>query len=215
MNGIHEVTIPDVLRMGWCGPDGYLSEGRGDGLPIVAMTYGNRKDALGQITAGPTNDQIAGATIAVARAADVPVYAQHEVALAMRLAGKPASRPVMRNTDTEGYIDTPTMAHAVASDLRARGEEPVVDLAAHYRHIGRCVYEFNQAGITIAHYITGLPKKFDHQSNEIWTAGSAIWDAHEVCACAILAVRSRLPGAADFIRQSVVKAKHLKTRSAQ
>jgi hypothetical protein len=138
-----------------------------DGLIVYA--FGNRVDAGGATTAGPTNEQLAKAVRAFATKYKVPVFAQQEVA--QYLTGVPNVTSIDPVVGPDGKIVYLSTA-GVADQAKQKGATGTVGVVCFADHVGRCVLTtqkvFGPKGVGIPKGIT-LPSTYDPQSGQPWT----------------------------------------------
>ena len=147
-----------------------LPAGKVDSLIVYA--FGNRVDAAGATTAGPTNEQLAKAVRAFAAKHKVPVYAQQEVA--QYLTGVPNVTSIDPVVGPDGKIVYLSTA-GVADQAKQKGATGTVGVVGFADHVGRCLLTTEKvfgekAGVTagIPKGIT-LPSTYDPQSGQPWT----------------------------------------------
>jgi hypothetical protein len=136
---------------------------------LIVYAFGNRVDAAGATTAGPTNEQLAKAVRAFVAKHKVPVYAQQEVA--QFLTGVPnvtSIDPVVGPDGKIVYLSTV----GVAEQAQQQGATGTVGVVCFADHVGRCVLTtqkvFGAKGVGIPKGIT-LPSAYDPQSGQPWT----------------------------------------------
>jgi hypothetical protein len=136
---------------------------------LIVYAFGNRVDANGAATAGPTNEQLAKAVKAFATKYKVPVYAQHEVA--QFLTGVPNVTSIDETVGPDGKVVYLSTA-GVAEQAKQQGATGTVGVVCFSDHAGRCLLTTQKVlgakGVGIPKGIT-LPSTYDAQSGQPWT----------------------------------------------
>ena len=136
---------------------------------LIVYAFGNRVDAAGATTAGPTNEQLAKAVQAFVAKHEVPVYAQQEVA--QYLTGVPDVTSIDPVVGPDGKIVYLSTAGA-ADQAKQKGATGTVGVVCFADHVGRCLLTpqkvFGSKGVGIPKGIT-LPSSYDPQSGQPWT----------------------------------------------
>ncbi len=140
---------------------------------LIVYSFGNRVDAAGVTTAGPTNEELAKAVQAFVKRHPMPVYAQHEVAQFLHL---PEVHSIDETVGPDGkvvYLSTAGVAAAAYNDAAVRGKDlGTVGVVCFADHAGRCLLTtqkvFGVKGVGIPKGIT-LPSTYDPQSGQSWT----------------------------------------------
>jgi len=140
---------------------------------LIVFSFGNRVDATGTATAGPTNEQLAMAVKQFVAKHKVPVYAQHEVA--QFLTGVPNVTSIDETVGADGkvvYLSTAGVAQQAQEKAQAAGVHlGTVGVVCFADHVGRCLLTTEKAGLTPAGIPKGitLPSTYDTQSGQPWT----------------------------------------------
>jgi hypothetical protein len=136
-----------------------------DGL--IVYSFGNRVDANGAVTAGPTNEALATTVRAFVKQHPVPVYAQHEVA--QFLTGVPNVTSIDEVVGPDGKVVYLSTA-GVVDQAKQKGAHGTVGVVCFADHAGRCLLTTEKAGLT-AGLVKGitLPSTYDPQSGQPWT----------------------------------------------
>jgi len=134
---------------------------------LIVYAFGNRVDAAGATTAGPTNEQLAKAVRGFVAKHKVPVFAQQEVA--QFLTGVPNVTSIDPVVGPDGKIVYLSTA-GVADQAEQKGATGTVGVVCFADHAGRCLLTTQKAGLTagIPKGIT-LPATYDPQSGQPWT----------------------------------------------
>ena len=140
---------------------------------LIVYSFGNRVDASGTATPGPTNEQLATAVKSFVAKHKVPVYAQHEVA--QFLTGVPNVTSIDETVGPDGkvvYLSTAGVAQQAQAKAQAAGVDlGTVGVVCFADHVGRCLLTTEKAGLTPAGIPKGitLPSTYDPQSGQPWT----------------------------------------------
>lgn len=139
---------------------------------LLVYSFGNRVDANGTATAGPTNEALAKAVRAFVKRHPVPVYAQHEVA--QFLTGVPKVTSIDEVTGPDGkvvYLSTAGVVDQAKQKAQAAGADlGTVGVVCFADHVGRCVLTTEKAGLTaVVPKGVALPATYDPQSGQAWT----------------------------------------------
>lgn len=138
---------------------------------LIVYTFGNRVDANGVMTAGPTNEELAKATKAFVKHHPVKVYAQQEVAQFLQAQGVPQVTSIDPVTGPDGkivYLSTV----GVAEQAQQKGATGTLGVVCFADHLGRCilttqkVFGANDVGVPKG---IMLPSTYDAQSGQSWT----------------------------------------------
>ena len=136
---------------------------------LIVYAFGNRVDATGATTAGPTNEQLAKAVKTFVAKHRVPVFAQQEVA--QYLTGVPNVTSIDPVVGPDGKIVYLSTA-GVADQAEQKGATGTVGVVCFADHVGRCVLTtqkvFGAKGVGIPKGIS-LPSTYDAQSGQPWT----------------------------------------------
>jgi hypothetical protein len=214
-----------VSEVGWArafaadllGSDHFIDRGDfGGGSAIVAFTFGNRITSRSEIVPGPVNRAIAVTALSLSLqrpGAEMPILAQHEVAMALDGHCRPINR------DNDFYMTTRDVAEVASEELSSMGfsdADKHVTAVGHNRHIGRIIYELKRAEIIPVAVVPvkPTPYEFDMGSNEIWTTGRVRWALHETGVFAGLKVERHFPSLAEKIQARAISAKHESTKTS-
>ena len=141
---------------------------------VIVFAFGNRVDADGWVTPGPTNDALATATTALLGRRLLPVFAQWEVAGSLVERGVRRVTPIDPEVGPDGevvYLSTAGVVAQADVEARAGGVElGVVGVIGFADHVMRCVLTVEAAGLE-AGVPAGveLPSAYDPESAQPWT----------------------------------------------
>ncbi|MFN8025308.1 MAG: hypothetical protein U0W40_02795 [Acidimicrobiia bacterium] len=138
---------------------------------VIVYAFGNRVDANGATTAGPTNEQLAKVTKQYVAKHPVPVFAQQEVAQFLQAQGVKnvtSIDPVVGPDGKIVYLSTV----GVAEQAKAKGAAGTLGVLCFADHLGRCLLTtqkvFGPKGVGLPAGVT-LPSTYDTQSGQSWT----------------------------------------------
>lgn len=142
---------------------------------LIVYSFGNRLDANGKATPGPTNERLAKEVFDFVKHHKVEVYAQHEVA--DFLIGVPRLHRIDDTVGPDGKVVYLSTA-GVAEQAKQQGAAGTVGVLCFADHVGRCLLTTEKVlgakGVGVPKG-ADLPAVYDTESGQSWTRDRKVY----------------------------------------